>query len=281
MERIKKLARWFVITLGIVLLTSVTVDATFSTDSISQSALGILATSLKGKAPSCPAGTVRLGGAGEYVCVDRYEASPEPACAVREIKNAADTRINMGMQTCLPASLPDLAPWTFVTMQQSQELCARAGKRLLTNAEWYRASLGTPDISGETSCNIHSSGATVGGASRRCLSQAGVYDAIGNVWEWIDAQVSTRTFGNRELPEEGYVSETDGDGVVTKTASAPNEDYHADYFWSSNEAGVYGMLRGGFYGSETDAGLFSIQAKTAPSFSGNAIGFRCALDLKH
>jgi formylglycine-generating enzyme required for sulfatase activity len=102
---------------------------------------------------------------------------------------------------------------------------------------------------------------------------------IGNVWEWVDGEITDRSYEGRELPQSGYVSEADQGGVVVKTNETPNPDYYADYFWSEDQ-GVYGMLRGGFYGSGDDAGTFTIQGKTPTSFSGAAIGFRCGTDLE-
>ncbi len=283
MKRVKQSARWLLVTIGIVALTSVTVDATIGKGGVSQSALAILATTLSHKVEKkCPDGTTELGGDFARVCVDLFEASPADTCPSLEVHNANDTRANMAAASCAPQSKKDAQSWTFATKNQAQELCARAGKRLLSNGEWYRTSLGTPDI-GATSCNISTNGAEKTGTHGQCVSGVGAYDTIGNVWEWVDGDVEHNIYASRTLPlpQSGYVAEADGDGVVTKTAEAPQVDYHDDYFWTteSGEEGVFGMLRGGFYGSSQDAGLYSLQAKTAPSFSGAAIGFRCAFDL--
>ncbi len=279
MKRVFSGARWFFVTITVIALTSITVDATLSSNSVSQSAIAILATSLQGKPVGCSEGMTRLGGDFSSVCVDMFEASPSKSCPHTVVGSVDDTRGNINSSLCLPESIPDASPWTFVTLHQAQELCARAGKHLLTNAEWYRASLGSPDTSNDESCNINSKEAARSGSYPTCQSGVGAYDMIGNVWEWVDAQVADGVYGTRTLPPGGYVTEADQDGVVTTTsADAPSPDYHSDYFWS-DAAGVYGMLRGGFYSSRTDAGLYGIQAKTPPSFAGNAIGFRCALRL--
>jgi len=278
MKRFASIARWFLVTVGIVVLTSFTVDATLSGNSLSQSALGILATSVSGN-KGCPEGTVSLGGDFDGVCVDIFEASPGDRCPVATISGAQHTRQNMNEGACAPVSAKDKDPWIFVTLHQAQELCGRTGKRLLSNAEWYRASLGSPDLENGTTCALHEDTPVRGGAYERCVSGAGVYDMVGNVWEWVDAQVENSVYEGRDVPESGYVAEADGDGVVTKTSDVGSLDYHSDYFWSERE-GLFGMLRGGFYGSGNDAGVYSIQAKTVLSFAGNAIGFRCASDIK-
>ncbi len=279
MNRVWRIARWFFVTIGVVLLTSFGVDATIGGKSVSQSALGILALTVRDSVGStCPSGTTRLGGEFMSVCVDLYEASPDASCNSVNITNANETRANINDSSCKPQSVSGSQPWTFVTLNQAQELCARAGKRLLTNAEWYRASLGSPDIPNNSPCNVRSGFLAGAGANTQCVSGVGAYDTIGNAWEWIDAQIENGVYEGRRLPQSGYVSEADQDGVVIKTSDVAAEDYHADYFWSEEE-GVFGMLRGGFYGSENDAGVYSIQGKTALSFSGNAVGFRCAFDL--
>ena len=278
MKRFVRVARWFLVTIGIVVLTSFSVDATVGHNGFSQSAIAILATSLNGKKSDCGEGMVRLGGDFSNICIDAYEAVPGDACPQSVVQNANGTRANMDIAGCKPVSVANKNPWTFVNLNQAQELCGRAGKRLLTNAEWYRASVGSPDIENSDACNVHSNSVALGGQKAQCISGAFVHDMIGNVWEWVDGSIENGKYNARTVPASGYVTEADVDGVVTKTAEGASVDYHSDYFWSS-EDGVYGMLRGGFYGSGNDAGIYSIQGKTAPSFAGNAIGFRCARNI--
>ena len=155
MKRVAFWARWLLVTIGIVVLSSITVDATLGGGGLSQSALGILATSVSQKVETgCPPGTMEMQGGEKRVCVDVYEASPESSCPASVVHSVNDTRANM-TSACAPASQKDAHPWTFVTQNQAQELCARAGKRLLSNEEWYRASLGTPDGVVPPRCNTH------------------------------------------------------------------------------------------------------------------------------
>jgi formylglycine-generating enzyme required for sulfatase activity len=103
-----------------------------------------------------------------------------------------------------------------------------------------------------------------------------MHDAVGNVWEWTSDDVIDGGYNDRTLPNAGYVREVDAGGVATETQlELPEPNFYDDYIWS-NQSEVYGLLRGGFYGSGNDGGVFAVQAMTKPSFTGAAIGFRCA-----
>ena len=73
MRRVLGGLRWLLVTMGIVLLTSITIDATTS-HTISQSALGILARTVT--QTTCPAGMVEHTTADRRFCIDVYEVSP-------------------------------------------------------------------------------------------------------------------------------------------------------------------------------------------------------------
>ncbi len=102
---------------------------------------------------------------------------------------------------------------------------------------------------------------------------------VGNVWEWVDETVTNRSFNERELPMEGYVTEVDASGVaITTDAVKGSELYGDDYFWSKDE-GTFGMIRGGFYGSGKDAGLYTTNASVPTSFATQGVGFRCVMSI--
>jgi len=97
---------------------------------------------------------------------------------------------------------------------------------------------------------------------------------VGNVWEWVDAQVEGGNYDNRSLPDTGFVTGVDVDGIALATGDSENELFGRDYFWQSRE-GVRGMLRGGFYGSDTDGGLYAVNASVDLGFGSTGVGFRC------
>jgi len=195
------------------------------------------------------------------------------------MNNNADTTVNLNKASCMPRSEEEAEPCVYVTYHQARELCARRNMRLPTHAEWYQAALGTPDVDGKESCNVDSASVSKTGAYEACATPQKAYDMIGNVWEWIDATVEDGTYNSRELPDSGYVTDADEDGVALATSEEDTTDaFHDDYFWSSQD-GSFGMIRGGFYGSRSDGGLYSVQGQVARAFAGEAVGFRCVKDL--
>jgi formylglycine-generating enzyme required for sulfatase activity len=112
------------------------------------------------------------------------------------------------------------------------------------------------------------------GSFASCVTQNGVHDAIGNAWEWTSDDVIDGSWNGRKLPESGYVAQVDQAGVAVRSDQAPQEGFYEDYFWSKEE-GAFGMMRGGFYGSRSDAGIYALHAETLPTTEGAAISFRC------
>jgi formylglycine-generating enzyme required for sulfatase activity len=221
----------------------------------------------------CSEGTIPFKGDAGIICVDMYEASPSPACQHSVMTNAVQSEQNANTKDCYAVSVPEASPWTYVSLPQAQRLCAAAGKRLPTSDEWYKIALGTnPD-----SCVINKGSVSpTGNAS--CISQVGAFDVVGNVWEWVDENVVGNSVDGRALPAEGYVTSVDAKGVAITSGESADELYGSDYFWSKEE-GVFGMIRGGFYGSGKDAGLYTVNASVLTSFATQGVGFRCVEDL--
>lgn len=267
MKWFKHSLRFVLVTVGIVVLTSLGIDASqYLTGS--QSALGLLAD--RATEGGCPQGMTFIENGVDDFCIDTFEVSPGTSCPVAEPSHTTQTAENIRTKDCRPESVDDALPWTQVTYHQAVELCAKAGKRLPNHTEWYQAALGTS----ETDCAVDESAVVAGDQFPSCTSAAGVHNAVGNVWEWVAGDVTDGVYNNRSLPETGYVLNADGAGVAVETSADPQTIFHEDYFWSLNN-GTKAMMRGGFFGSGSDAGIYTIHADIEPNFSGSAIGFRC------
>jgi len=266
-----RIARSFAVIVGIIVLTSFTIDATDALNG-SQSALSIFAK--KVAETGCPSGMVQLDFADRSLCIDVYENSFAETCPHVRPGSAADTQRNVNDVDCSSVSQSKAIPAVFVTFHQAQNFCARRGGRLPNSYEWYDAALGTPDVN--NGCNLNGS-LTGAGVYEQCISARGAYDMIGNAWEWVDGQVVDGVLDGVALPPNGYVSEADRAGVAVRTENSPNELFNKDYFWSLPRGSLV-MMRGGFYSSGTDGGLYSIHADIEPSFTSTAVGFRCVID---
>jgi formylglycine-generating enzyme required for sulfatase activity len=276
---LKSLQTLLVIT-GAILLSTLAINAA---DSLKNPSSSLLAGALSGitKTSACPSGMVSVGAPkGEY-CIDAYEASAGAACAFRDPGNQNETRANIDFASCTPVSEKGAVPWRNISQDQAAVACAKAGKRLPTNEEWFFAALGTPDPAenfGSADCNVNKNwgqydpGKTGSGAA--CVSPLGAYDMIGNVWEWVGETAKEGKYGDSPLPDAGYVKGADEKGIPSETGADPDDNYHRDRFWLTKE-GTRGMFRGGFFGSGADAGLYTLHAEMPPSFIGTAIGFRC------
>lgn len=229
--------------------------------------------SIRGANGICTEGSVPLKTGDGVICVDIYESSPSKECPHRELTNVIQSEQNTNANECYAESVKDAQPWNYISLSQAQRMCAQAGKRLPTSAEWYRIALGTD----ASRCIIKNSAVERTG-TEACVSGVGAYDMVGNVWEWVDENVVGNTFQERTLPPEGHVTSVDVNGVAITSGASPDSLYGDDYFWS-HEEGVFGMIRGGFYGSDGDAGLYTINASVPTSFATQGVGFRCVKDV--
>jgi hypothetical protein len=225
---------------------------------------------------TCPADSAPVG----TTCVDKYEASvwqipSGNAALIEKVKQGTATVADLragGVQKGVPpggddyscndsgndctdlyaVSVRDVMPSAFVTWFQAQQFCRAAGKRLLTNAEWQSAAAGTSD---SLACSIDENGVNPTG---RCVSNAGVFDMVGNVDEWVADWVSPGEGCARSLFEtEDLNCMTEALGEGTPPAA---------------------LVRGGGFTDNVAAGVFSVHsAWVAQPYHDNVDnGFRCA-----
>ncbi len=262
-----------IVTISAVILTTVGIKAS---DKIRNSNEGVATPDGK-----CPVYMVNVVSASGDFCIDQYEAAPGNNCPYLSPSGQTETRVNIDSKKCQPVSAPGLVPWRHISQDQAVLACAKAGKRLPTNEEWFAAALGTPDKLGtwtNDDCQVNNNWEEQpgrGGSGINCRSAAGAFDMIGNVWEWVSGAVNDGQFEGRMLPEAGFIDSTGGDSLPAITnKDKPNENYYYDYFFIKHN-GVRGMARGGYWDNKSDAGQYSVYIVSPPSGIGQGTGFRC------
>ncbi len=274
-----KIIKGLVIGVSAVILVTIGIDAADNYDNFSQSIVGRII--FNGPKGPCPLDMTFISTETGGFCIDKYESSPSDTCPTKEVGSQVDTRDNLDLKECSPVSRPGAVPWRFISQSQAVNACAKAGKRLPTSEEWYLASLGTPDREGNwgnNDCQVNSNWETQPGLTGRgldCVSSAGAYDMVGNVWEWVMGEINEGLYNGKALPEQGYVAASDIFGMTVATTERPDANYNEDYFWIKN-SGVRGIARGGYWDNGADAGLYSMYLVSPPSFAGTGVGFRCA-----
>lgn len=270
------------IVLGIlvVFFSTLGIDAADHYGDLSQSIVGRLV--LGRPDGPCAEDMVLVQMPGGEACIDRYEASAGDKCSARQPASNQESQSNLDQGECLPVSVKGNIPWTNISQNQASRACAKAGKRLLTDAEWTQSALGTPDADsgwGAEQCQVASNwdkqpGMT--GSGEKCVSFSGAYDMVGNIWEWVGGTVADGEFDGRKLPVEGYVKGVDeNDGLPTSTSDKPDEMYFNDYYWVKS-SGSRAIARGGYWNNKAEAGQYSYYVVFAPDSYGGSIGFRCA-----
>jgi hypothetical protein len=263
-----KWGRVILVIFGALIVTALGIDAADTLSGKDGTLLSQVIRTEKG----CGAGMVKVEAVPGVTCVDQYEASPNSACLHQTPTSMLQSQKNVENKECLAQSVSSMVPWGFVTRDQAMQLCARSGKRLPTASEWYGLSLGMTDV--ESVCNLHSGSAKMTGAQTSCSAPYGAYDLVGNLWEWVVDDVINGSFNNRALPQNGYVEQVDSAGIALMTSTLEQDMYERDYFWSSKE-GAYGMVRGGYYDSGSDGGVYAVHADTPANAANIGIGFRC------
>jgi formylglycine-generating enzyme required for sulfatase activity len=270
---VKSTLRSFGISLGAMVLATAALHAGDGSTALRHSLTALVS----GGPAECPQHMVLVEGGAKPFCIDRFEVSAGSSCPYDNPQSIRDSARNLARSGCVPVARQGETPWRFISRHQAQQACASAGKQLPNNEQWYHAALGSPaGVRARKHCNLSGDGGEPAptGEYERCVSRAGTYDMIGNVWEWVRGMANNGAFDGRPLPERGYVAQADAAGLPTQTATSAQPAYANDYTWIAH-SGTRGMMRGGFYRSGADGGLYSMNAARKPDYAGQAVGFRC------
>jgi formylglycine-generating enzyme required for sulfatase activity len=229
----------------------------------------------------CPAEMVFVPGSNGGFCLDKYENSAGGQCPNSNPASEVETQANINYADCQAVSAAGAIPWRNLTQIQAVNLCAKAGKRLPTSEEWFAASLGTPDKNadwGSDDCQVNNNWKQqpgLSGSGKNCVSYAGAYDMVGNVWEWVKGEVDNGLYGKAKMPDNGYIQAVSSDGLMTETdPDNPAGLYNNDYLWIKKD-GARGLARGGYWANGAAAGGYSLYAVTELSAFAVGSGFRC------
>jgi hypothetical protein len=231
----------------------------------------------------CAADSVKVGN----VCIDKYEASvwKVPAALtslIKKIQKGSVTVTDLTSPAAVSAgvlqlglaggdlvaagcpatgngcvgfyavSVPGTKPAASIDWFQAAAIARNSGKRLPTNQEWQVAALGTPD---GAPCNVSTSSRANTGSAAGCISDVGVFDMVGNVWEWVADWVPL----SGSCPGWGAFS-----------------DDRMCFGGTSPGVGPAALLRGGSSFLLTDAGVFAVGGQNAPTAVSIDFGFRAA-----
>lgn len=164
----------------------------------------------------CDPGMVRVETGTGAVCVHQYEVSLQ----LREARPGMVRQYLHQPSALKLVSDPGWYPST-VSWSEAARICGHFGYRLCTSAEWEDICDGVPGEGGHaysvvSEPDTYAPGACVfthtrtggmvplqkSGSKPWCATPTGVYDLLGNVWEWTDPQ----------LPREGGQAVTDKRG---------------------------------------------------------------------
>ncbi len=152
-----------------------------------------------------------------------YEASHPLATAAAAYPGAVSTGVGPRAPVEGACSRPGVRPWHTVSWVDAQAACDAQGWRLCRESELLRACEGEDGrdwtwgtLFDGAACNLRqvyqapgaeTSSEAPSGAFPGCVSQDGVYDLSGNLWEWTDAPTSYVGAGWRIVAERHHESD--------------------------------------------------------------------------
>lgn len=258
-----------VVVVGALVVTALGIDAA---DTFTGSTGTLLSQVIRTSGGGCSDGMVAVENVPGLSCIDAYEESAHAECPNPDPDNVLGSLQNITVAACVPVTKAGSKPWRYITRDQAMQACARVGKRLPTNEEWYVLSLGMTNV--DEDCNVSSGNAKPTGSESSCKTPHGAYDMVGNLWEWVSDDITNGEYRGKQIPQTGFVTQVDQAGMAVTTGEGGDPLFGEDYFWSRTD-GTYGVIRGGYYDSGVDGGVYTAHADTLPTTASVGIGFRC------
>jgi len=248
----------------------------------------------------CPGNMSFIDKFGGY-CVDQFEASMLSANSTA-MGNATDVANRDNVGTMKAMSVGGVVPWVEVDQVSARTACSNAGKNLCTDAQWLGAAnvggrvYNLPSdlavapyycVTGSTTYCLDESynlgdacdtGRNKTGGISKCVSAEGVYDMVGNVWEWTNnTATAINPLGNSTAgtgtADEYYINTTNLQWSNSSTAD--NGKYGKDYVYFLVTTTGRAVRRGGRWSTGADAGPFAAVLDGVPATTSPHVGFRC------
>lgn len=263
---------------------------------------------------TCPSGFIVVPGNSKFstsdFCVMKYEAKQVGSSNVPISQATGTPWVNISQTTAI-ANSPNVAGCTGCHLMTEAEWMTVAANVLSVPSNWSGNAVGSgyiysghndnspasalaasPDDSdgyngtGNSSTDTTITSSMVGKTQRRTLTLtngAVIWDLAGNVWEWTNATIT----GGQ--PGSSGIVWRDWNNLATQGALAPstfpsyanvlagNWTYSNGIgmlFSASDDGGLRGFIRGGFWGDPIHSGVFALNLYNAPSALGVSVGFR-------
>jgi len=174
-------------------------------------------------------------------------------------------------------SIPGVLPSSCITWFQANQACALSGKRLIRNGEWQRAAASTPDSgNGPMDCNTQSGGPSNTGSRTNCKSAWGVFDMVGNMYEWVEDWADRAKENSQPDACTDWTTAVGFPGGDVSCFGGPGGSGGVPPPPGDTSTLPGALIRGGFFDSGAIAGVFAVHADFVPSDSAFGRGFRCA-----